>query len=101
MGQARPDVVSARRGRRAGLPAIRAAVGKLFAEYEFTTAFTADAVAVLGSRGHVRGMARLQLAAKTDGRVVVQWTREIWLFVADRGTWKINGMIFNHKPAPS
>jgi ketosteroid isomerase-like protein len=83
-----------------GVPAIRAAVGALFAAYDFSTAFTADAVAVLGSRGYVRGMARLQLTAKKGGRVSVQWTREIWLFVQEAGGWKINGMIFNHKPAP-
>jgi hypothetical protein len=33
-------------------------------------------------------------------RVSVQWTREIWPFVEEAGGWKINGMIFNHKPAP-
>jgi hypothetical protein len=32
--------------------------------------FTADAVAVLGSRGNIRGMARMQLTAKQHSRRV-------------------------------
>jgi len=83
-----------------GLDAIRVAVGALFAEYHFTPAFTADTVVAHGSHGYVTGTARLELRRKDDQRVSTLRTREVWLFVRDAGEWKINCMVFNHKPAP-
>lgn len=83
-----------------GLDAIRAAVGALFAEYDFTPAFTADGVVAQGSHGYVTGTARLGLRRKNDQRVSTLCTREVWLFVREAGEWKINGMVFNHKPTP-
>jgi ketosteroid isomerase-like protein len=83
-----------------GLDAIRAAVAALFAEYDFTPTFTADTVAAFGWHGYVTGTARLDLRRKNDQRRSTVYTREVWLFGREAGQWKINGMVFNHKPAP-
>jgi ketosteroid isomerase-like protein len=82
-----------------GLDAIHAAVTALFAEYEITGVFTADAVGVLGSRGYVRGTSEEQLRAKNHQSVSTITTREVWLLSREAGEWKINCMVFNHKPA--
>jgi ketosteroid isomerase-like protein len=83
-----------------GLDAIRAAVAALFAEYDFTPTVTADTVAAFGSHGHVTGTARLDLRRKNDHSRSTVYTREVWLFGREAGQWKINCMVFNHKPAP-
>jgi ketosteroid isomerase-like protein len=83
-----------------GLDAIRAAVAALFAEYEIAGTFNADAVVAVGSRGYVLGTSQEQLRRKDDQSLSTLWTREIWLFVAEAGEWKINCMVFNHKPTP-
>jgi ketosteroid isomerase-like protein len=84
-----------------GLEAIHAAVSALFAEYNIAAAFTADAVVAIGSHGYVRGTSEEQLRAKNEQTVSTTYTREVWLFVQEAGEWKINCMVFNHKPAPN
>lgn len=83
-----------------GLDAIHAAVTVLFADFEITGVFTADEVAAIGSRGYVRGTSEEQLRAKSGDTVSTLWTREVWLFVHEGDEWKVNCMIFNHKPGP-
>jgi ketosteroid isomerase-like protein len=84
-----------------GFEAIRAAVASLLDDYDITPSFTADAVVAVGSHGYVRGTSREELRPKNDQTVSILWTREVWLFVREAGDWKINCMVFNHKPASS
>jgi ketosteroid isomerase-like protein len=83
-----------------GLDAIRAGVSALLAEDAIDATFTADAAVVLADRGYVNGTSRELVMPRNGGPTTIVYTREIWLFIRDAGTWKINCIVFKHSPPP-
>jgi ketosteroid isomerase-like protein len=82
-----------------GTGEIREAVASLFAQFTIDPSFEADEAAACESKGYVLGTSTERLQPKGGGPSTVLNTRELWLFVKEEAGWKINCMVFNHKPS--
>jgi ketosteroid isomerase-like protein len=83
-----------------GLVAIRSGVSALLTEDAIDATFTADSAVALGDRGYVNGTSRELVTPKNGDPATIVYTREIWLFVKELDSWKINCIVFKHSPPP-
>jgi ketosteroid isomerase-like protein len=82
-----------------GTGQIHEAVAALFAQFTIAPSFKADEAAAFASKGYVLGTSTEKIQPKDGGPSTVLNTRELWLFVNEDVGWKINCMVFNHKPS--
>lgn len=67
--------------------------------YKIDGRFHADQAVAMGDRGFVNGTSAENIQPTDGSPAYVLNTREIWLFVKEVGGWKINCIVFNHKPS--
>jgi ketosteroid isomerase-like protein len=86
---------------RTGKPAIAEGLKNLFAVEHIDPTFQANDVKVIGDFGYVFGTSAEKITPVDGSPTSMVYTGELWHFRKVAGSWLIELVVFNPKPAPS